>query len=301
MTVLEPLPGTYGKADWVDYSNYWREADAEWMQDRMVLRTQNATSRDALAQAPGALIYNEALDQVELRSKAGGYKTLTPLPTSLATSEVAGKTTIGHTGAGGLGLTFTAAEVGVNDDFNVLGVLMVSATGVSLKTGTKTAKLTTDAASLISDTPISAPGLTLTGGLSASGRPAVLGSLTVEGAATINGVLTAASGTIGGVSHASNKLTASAGLDVQGGSFYGDGTSAIMRPSSRTGPYVQTTPSNIVIAGGGFLDMYSQPRSMAMPIQYYYGGVGVWNIAPSFYSASDPGAQYFPDGSIWIS
>lgn len=303
MTILEPLPGTYGKADWEDYKHYWREADAEWMQDRMVLRTQNAISRDALAQSTGSLVYNEALDQVELRSKLGGYKTLTPLPTSLATSEAGGKATISHIGAGGLGISFSAAEIEITDDFKVLGgVLTVSTTGVSVKTGAKTAKLSTDAANLVSDSPVSAPGVVITspGSLSAAGRPAQVGALSAD-SATVGGVLTAGSGTIGGVGHAGNKLTASAGMDVQGGSFYGDGTSAIMRTVNRTGPYVQAHNSGVIIGGSGFFDMYVQPRVMQMPIQYYYGGVGIWNIAPSFYSAGDPGAQYFPDGSIWIS
>lgn len=311
MTVLEPLPGTYGKADWENYKNYWREEDAEWMQDRMVLRVLTSGDRDALLQSPGSLVYNEALDQVELRSKLGGYKTLTPLPTSLATSEAGGKTTIGHTGAGGLGLTFTAAEVGVNTNFNVLnGVLTVNSTGVSIKTGAKTAKLTTDATYLVSDSPVSMPGLALTGGtLNATGRGATLGSLTVEGAATVNGALNAASGTIGGVGHSGGRVTAGAlgqgglGVVTDHGIFYGDASSAVMRywsGSAMGGPYLQVTNSGQVASGGGNFDVYNQMRIMQLPIQYYYGGVGIWNFAPSFYSAGDPGAQYFPDGTIWV-
>lgn len=309
MTALEPLPGTYGKADWVDYSNYWREADAEWMQDRMVLRVLNATGRDALAQSTGSLVYNEALDQVELRSKAGGYKTLTPLPTSLATAEAAGKTTISHTGAGGLGLTFTAAEVGVNDDFNVLGVLMVSPTGVSLKTGAKTAKLTTDAANLVSDSPISAPGVAITAGsLSAAGRPAQVGALTADSAA-VSGVLTAgANSAIAGVAFRAGGYTEAAqGYVSSGGYFNGDSGSALMRyrnPANGAigSSYLQATQTDVVFAGG---NCWMNPTLLIRGGKAinYYDGAGNFRgyIAPSVYSASDPGAGNFPDGTIWVS
>jgi len=311
MTVLEPLPGTYGKADWVDYSNYWREADAEWLQDRIVLRAPNAAARDALGQSAGALVYNEALDQIELCSKlsAGAtkvYKTLTPLPTTLTTTEVAGppqKTTISHTGAGGLGLTFTAGEVGVTSNLNVQGVLTVDANGVGIKAvGAKTAKLSTSATDLVSDSPVSAPGITITapGTISAAGRAATVGALSAS-SATVSGVLTGGNGSIiGGVSLTGNKATASAGFDSQQGSFYGDGTSAIVRHVNRTGPYVQADANNITIAGGGCY-MHSLLRIQGAAARIYHEGTGK-NFAPSFYQASGtPDVNAYPEGTIWIS
>ena len=35
---MPTLPSQNGKADWTDYTDYWRELDAEWLRDRSVLR-----------------------------------------------------------------------------------------------------------------------------------------------------------------------------------------------------------------------------------------------------------------------
>ena len=62
MTITEPLPVSgYGKADWVDYSNYWREADSEWLMERSVLRYANTTLRTTQYPTPkfGQITYNE--------------------------------------------------------------------------------------------------------------------------------------------------------------------------------------------------------------------------------------------------
>src|SRR6185503_10432504 len=117
------------------------------------------------------------------------------------------------------------------------------------------------------------------------------------------GVLNGSSGTIGGVALASNKVTASAGFDSQSGSFYGDGSSALMRHTNRTGPYLQVDTGGGRFAGGGQFDFHTNVRMLnnTYPIYYYAGNGAAVNIAPSFYSGGDPGAGNFPDGTIWIT
>lgn len=308
MTVT--LPNPYGKADWTDYVDYWRDADATWIQDRLVIRVADNAGRDALGNTPGGVVYNAAKDALELRRAAGGYQTITPLPAMLAVNEdtANNRTTISHTAAGGKGIVYTATDVQVTNPLNVMnGVLTVDATGASFKTGAKTAKLTTDAANLVSDSPVSAPSLVLTGTgtvLDATNKAVVVGPLTAgavtAASGTVSGAWNAGSGTIGGVALASNKAVASSGYDSQSGSFYGDANSAIMRHVNRSGPYVQVTTGGQVLSGGGYTDLYSQVRVMgaAAFIQHYNTGK---NIAPSFYSASDPGVGNYPEGTIWIN
>ena len=65
-----------------------------------------------------------------------------------------------HKNAGGKGVVFEPTRTVMDNPIYVMGgVLTVDATGLTIKTGTKTVKLTTDAAGLVSDSPISATAL----------------------------------------------------------------------------------------------------------------------------------------------
>ena len=309
MTVT--LPNPYGKADWTDYVDYWRDADATWIQDRLVIRVADDAGRDALGNTPGGVVYNAAKDALEVRRAAGGYQTIIPFPAMLSINENtgAGITTIGHVGAGGKGIVYSATEIGITNKLNVLGgVLTVDTDGVRVKTGTKTALLTTSATALVSDSPVSAPSLVLTGTgtvLDATNKAVVVGPLTAGAvtAASINsaGVVNGGSGTIGGVALASNKATASAGFDVQSGSFYGDANSALMRHVNRSGPYVQAAANDINVGGGGYMTVYSQLRiAGGQAVQWWRSdGAHTGYLAASFYG--DPGVGNAPEGAILVT
>src|SRR5262245_61628826 len=75
----------YGRTDAVDYVNNWREADAEWLQARSIIRYATTASRNtALGGSPaaGITVYNAETDSLELRG-ASAWKKLTPLPQNL--------------------------------------------------------------------------------------------------------------------------------------------------------------------------------------------------------------------------
>jgi hypothetical protein len=309
MTIIEPLPaGGYGKADWVDYSNYWREIDAEWIMERAVLRFATTASRQTQYPNPkfGMTTYNEASDRLEAFSKTQNTWVQIPQWVNLVSlQDTAAGVAISHKNAGGKGITFQPTQTVLDNPILVMGgVLTVDGTGVSIKTGARAAKLTTDAANLVSDIPISAAGFVTTGTVSA-GSISMSGTLTapnitMSGTLT-GGVINGTSGTIGGVAHSGNKATASAGFDSQSGSFYGDSGSAIMRHVNRTGPYVQTTTGGINIGGGGVLDILAntQARIFTNPIQYIrYDGAHTGYFAPHFWG--DPGVGNCPEGSIMI-
>ena len=317
MTIVEPLPVSgYGKANWVDYSNYWREADSEWLMERTTLRYATPAARTADYPTPkfGQLTYNEQYqaigggnyaDRVELYSKQHNkWVPLLMLDNITSTKDDAAGVALSHKQAAGKGVVFEPTRTVMDNPIYVMGgVLTVDATGVIIKTGAKTVKLTTDATSLVSDSPISASALATGGALTAASAN-ISGSLTVpnitmSGTLSGGGVINGGSGTIGGVALASSKATASSGFDAQSGSFYGDGSSALMRAVARTGTYVQVTQDRINLHGGGWTDVYNQMRIFTNSIHYIRSdGAHTGYFAPTFWG--DPGVGNCPEGSIMM-
>ena len=329
-----PIPDVqYGKADWRDFIDNWREADAEWLQARTILRFQTTASRDAAlgGALPGQFVFNVETGILEIKG-ASSWLPYKPMPVfTVKTQDDAAQVSISHINAGGKGVNLTPTSVTVNADFSVLtSILTVAASGVRVKTGAKTALLTTDAASLVSDSPISAPSLSLTGAgtvLSAPGKTVSTGSIVADSGAITNismtgtltgGILNGTSGTIGGVSFASNIASTSGGYVSQNGYFYGDGSTARLRRRNPAGGAVGTafmsvSQDDVRIITTGESDVTpSLPGSIFMQgVTRFMGGRPVpWHNAagthvaycgPTIYSPTDPGVANFPDGTIWIS
>lgn len=339
--MAEPIPDVqYGKANWQDFVNNWREADAEWMQERLILRYTNATTRDAANGSAGAgtMVYNAATDFFEAKRAAGGFLPFRALPQNLAVPTDTGSAVLlAHGAAAGAGLSLTSAgAVTVNATSTSFhsGVLGTDATGVTVKTGTKTVKLTTSTTDLVSDSPVSMPSLTLSGAgtvLSAPSKTVAVGTLNADSAAITNitmsgtmtgGILNGTRANVNGVqlgwdpgltvpAAAANLITASAGLVSQQGYFYGDGSSAIMRQRTPTtgalsAQYIQVQGSDIIMgppAAAFSVYMYPYLRIMqghGVPWHNAAGTHVAW-ISPHIYSGSDPGATNYPDGTIWVS
>jgi hypothetical protein len=309
MTVHEPLPGTaFGKADWQDYTDYWREVDSEWLMQRSILRYANTTTRavDWPSPVAGQVTYNDAIDRVEYRSKTtNSWVPLLVIANLGVNLDSATQVGIGHSAAGGKGMVFELTRTVFDNPIYVMGgVLTTDATGVTVKThATKAAKLTTDVNGLVSDSQITAPTLAATGAVTAAtGTITTLTApnITMTGTLT-GGVVNGSSGTIGGVAHSANKVTAASGFDSSGGAFYGDAGSAIMRPVNRTGPYVQAHAGGVNIGGGGVIDILanSTMRVFTNAVQYIRSdGVHTGYLACSFWG--DPGVGNCPEGSIMM-
>lgn len=328
MPVDQALPdeAPFGVALWDDYADNWRQKDAEWLQSRGILRFATAAARDAAIGTPqeGQLVYNATGSVLQLR-KPTGWTDFKPLPANLTTTQDdATAVLIGHSLSSGKGISFggvTPFEVHVNTDFKVQnGVLLVQTSGVSIKTGARTAKLTTDALNLVSDSPVSAPSIILTGTgtvLSAPGKTVAVGTLTADSAAvtsgTIGGVALGTSG-IGG----SNLANASGGFQSQQGMFYGDGTSALIRQRAANGgalgtAQIQVTATDISLSGtltsagttnlNGVTNFVGQARVRnGNSIEWYNAASTLLGRSgPVIYSASDPGAANYPEGTIWFS
>ena len=318
MSVAEPLPESpWGTANWQDYINNWRELDAEWLMNRSILRFQSTAERDnkLTSATTGQVIFNNnpgggELPRLELRagSQWVPYK---PLPIYMTKGEdSATQVLLSHVGAGGKGVAFTPTAVNITSNFSVLGsVFTADASGVSFKTGTKVAKFTTDATSLISDSPLSTQGLTTTT-LSATSvsTPTITGvtsltaaNITMSGALS-GGTINGTGGTIAGVkfgTQAAGSVEGAGGLHSQYGVFYGDAVGAVVRqkvPGGAWGAYFYVRADNMGVYGGHLRIMEGRG------IQWWNaGGVHQAWISPNIYSATDPGAANFPDGTLWIT
>src|SRR5262245_34087270 len=66
----------YGKTDWTDYTDFWRDDDAEWLMTRSILRYATAAARTTDYPTPevGQTTYREDADILEYRSKSATIK-----------------------------------------------------------------------------------------------------------------------------------------------------------------------------------------------------------------------------------
>ena len=323
MSAHEALPTTqFGKADWVDYTDYWREADAEWMMQRSILRYATAATRatdwGATPTSFGQVTYNDTTDRLEVASKTQNAWATVPQWVNLtSTQDSAAGVSISHkTATSNRGIVFQPTQTVMDNPVLIsTGGLTVDGTGLTLKTGAKTAKLTTDATNLVSDSPITATGATLSGPL--TGTTATLsGTLTLSGSAGISmgtgsitggtftgavntsGTVNGGNGTIGGVglgTVAASMASAPSGVIAQGGLLSGDANSGYLRYRNPSGGALSTSQMTM----DATYIRFRVPNGI--PVDKADGAfTGAW-LGGAIYSATDPGAANFPNGTIWCS
>lgn len=191
----DPLAGApYGQATWTDFTNNWRKVDGDFLQKRSVLRYSTTATRNAMVgPETGQLIYNLELDRLELRKADGSWAGLYTID-GLTIEKVGATTDIklrNPLTAGSNGLVFTTTLITTQVPFTTAGnELRFEASGLTINTGTKVAKLTTDTANLKSDSPISAPGLISSTTLSVTTTSTFTGNV-AAGTATFSGLVTA--------------------------------------------------------------------------------------------------------------
>jgi hypothetical protein len=307
---------------WTDYEDNWRGKDANWLQSRSILRYANPTARDADLTAPevGQFVFSADVDILTYRSGTGVWKYYKPLPQyTTTTQDDTSGVALSHLNAGGKGVILGPGSpagtglVTLNAPLTVMGgVLTADSTGVTIKTGAKTVKLTTSATDLVSDSPITAPSMTIAGALSAG---AITGTslnaptgthtnLSVSGTITggtfagvVNATTVSASGssTLGGVGLASGIVTATGGLIAQG---------AYVRGDASAGYYSYRNPSGGAVATSAVTVDATYLRFRApngIPLDKGDGThTGAW-VGGAIVSGSDPGAGNFPNGTIWVS
>jgi hypothetical protein len=322
MTIAEPLPDLqWGKGTWQDYISNWRTRDTNWMQERLILRYQTAALRSTAYPSPGAghVTYNDETKSLEMWRAAPTNAWVRALMFQYLTSnkDDSAGVNLAHTGAAGKGVQLTPTSVLIDaPTTNFLnGVHVVDATGITVKVGAKTAKLSTDATNLVSDSPIKAPSavidaITTSGAISAGSISAPSATITNIGmSGTLSGgIINGASGLIGGVAMASNIATATGGYVSQQGYFSGTSNSAVMRQRAANGAvgsaYLEAQTTDLQVkAPAGNIWMDGTTRFMGGRSVPWHNAAGthVAYCGPVIYSGGDPGAGNFPDGTIWFS
>jgi hypothetical protein len=235
----DPVPVSgYGPATWADFTHNWRKADTDFLQARSIMRYQTTAARNAIpSPQPGMVVYNAELDRLELRKTAAGGSWAGLYTIDGLVIEPVGATTDiklrNPTTAGNNGLVFTTTQIATQVPIVTAGnELKFEATGLTIATGTKAAKLTTNALELVSDTRFTAPQVWLTAatptlGLSVAGTSTFVGAITAA-AATFSGLVTAnanvsAPNAPTTTSHLTNKAYVDAGdaarLSLSGGTM----------------------------------------------------------------------------------
>jgi hypothetical protein len=334
VTITEPIPDVqYGRGNWADYISNWREKDAEWLQERTILRYPTAAARQTdwgTTPRAGLVTYNDTTKSLEMyrgvaapaaETLPAGWVRSLMFQNLTSVADSASTVNISHAGAAGKGANFTPTGVSIDLPVNLTnGVLTTTTTAAAVQTPTMAkASLTTTATELVSDTKMAVPSVRLTGTgtvLDATGKAVTVGALTaaslalgggaITGAGSIaatsvtsSGAITAPSVTISGVSTINGTTfqagytEATSGYVSQFGYFRGDGNGAVMS-------YRNTS-------GGASSAHQLQARSDMIRL---FGGQGIgWHnaggthvawISPTIVSGGDPGAGNYPDGTIWI-
>jgi hypothetical protein len=320
MTVLAEL----GPHNWQDYTDFWREQDAEWLQARSILRVDTFNNLPTTVTTPGIgqVVYvkdvagaGTAKDVLYMYASEGGgvgvpgWKQYAPFPKNLAAKvDSNAQVLLGHhTGNPAAAvdtLAFSPTGLNVVSDFSVkTTVFKVTVNDLQIKIGSnKLVTLTTDATSLVSDSPIKAPSFTSTTAMTVGTTLNVVGATTVA-ALTASGVVTAPSLVVNGPASAaqytSSGATTAGGLKAGGGQYYGDANGAVIQRIAG-GPQILVNTA-LEFKGGVNMDVDNQLRVMSgRPIEFRnaantatlgFGG-------PVFVGPTDPGGM--PNGTIWV-
>lgn len=322
MTVV--LPANYGAADWTDYTDYWREVDAEWIQARTILRVGNVNGLDSLP-TPGVgqvayveewgaaggikdLLWMYASDSLGDNSDVPGWVPYPALPRNMAASEDSTtRVTFGHhTGnPANVNPTVTLDQSGIKivDNLDVqLGgtdIMTVRTDGIRIKVGSRTARLWTDTDEILLDTQLVVPGIRLTGGsINASGRTVTAATLsaTTGNITTVNSTTVNASGNVSGTdllfsSEVKNgtarfrSVSGDARIDRTDGTAYVEADKTYVRLGGRTYVYGDGSYGLFVYNGES---------------RYYEDGTFRGRIpAVIRQSGTPPAAQYY-EGCLWV-
>jgi hypothetical protein len=190
---MATLPA-YGPAVWTDWTDNWRKADGDFLQYRGILRYDTNAGKPATGQV-GQVIYTVDNSRLHVWSTQW-VQVLSSENMTLVTSGAQAR--FAHPSSGGSGLLFSSGPNLITSEVDFKGG-QIQADTLAIYTaaggGNRTARLTTTAPDLVSDSPILAPSLTLNSPVTAA-TPHTLnissGTLKVAGAATFDSTVTAA-------------------------------------------------------------------------------------------------------------
>ena len=320
-----------GPHNWQDFSDFWREADAEWLQARTTLRVDTHALLPTTVPSPGVgqvvyvrdvagfqhdVLFMYASDSKGDKSFIPGWKPYPALPRYLYASEDSDqRVTFGH--HQGNPATTTIPSVSLSPTgLTVVSDLVVRGTGgsadifkitkddvrITTGVGNKTVVFTTNAAGLVSNFPITAPGFISTGGAVTMAGAVSVGSLTATGTVKANTITVDTTLTATGAADASQFTAKGAGtaggFKAAGGQFYGDANGAVIQRIAG-GPQIYVNTA-VEIKGGTNTDVDNQLRVLTgRPIEYRNtaNNATLGYSGPVIVSATSLSAPTAPSGS----
>lgn len=291
-----------GDIDWIDLQNNWRQADAEWLQERSIVRvtTTPAAETTLINTNAGRVFYSVADGRLVVSVGSGNYKNVmasdglvvadTSTTVTLSISGQSGFTFTKATGAVSIAnlsistaLTATSATVTnltARAGSNTSG-LRATTSGVEINTsGSHNVVLTTSASGLVSDTGISVP------------------SVATSGAVTVGANLTVSAGGVTSLRNTTitGTLSVSSTLNVTGATTLGAVSMATGNASTSL-----TTPLLRSDTGDDLTINASSGQAIRSTSNIFWGNSSTIRNAWVIYSGSDPGVNNVPEGTIWIS
>lgn len=333
MTIAE-----VGPHDWVNYTDYWRDIDAEWLQARSILRVNNYTdlvppSGTSIIPTPGVgqMVYvkNVAASQTDVlflyasKGNAGtpGWIPYPALPKFLyASTDDATKVVFGHHPGNPANVvpavSLSPTGLSVVSDLTVRnGVLTVSASDIRISTGgNKTVVLTTDGAGLVSDMPIKAGGFTSTGPITATNQNITAGTVTATSTLSSDGPVTAKSTlavtstlTAGGLNVSGDRITLGSASPGTGASllyttpYSGSAVASVLRGANFVAGKTQLIVHTDYVQlydGTTYVDNQMMVRGGRSVFYYNSAGTFTGYGAGVYYGAAPTNPA---NGTIWVS
>lgn len=292
--------GSIGDIDWIDLENNWRQADAEWLQERGVTRvsTTPAAETNLNGMSTGRVFFSVSEDRLYLKTSSGYTN---PLQSEFLVATDTSTTVT-------LGISSKTPNITFNKDTGAVSTSSLTATSLSSSAATITAitstagsnangfrttasgvEINTTGSNLITLTT-GAAGLIVSGGISVGASAAVSSNLTVGGTITVTGLSTLNGGLTVSGSTSLAATTVSTTLSVTGATTVSTiaASTSVQTPliTSATGADITLTPAT--------------GRAIRTSADFYYGAGTTVRNAWVVYGA-DPGVGNVPEGTIWIS
>lgn len=310
-----------GDTDWTNLQNNWRETDAEWLQNRSVVRVSvdaPTTTNSLIALETGRVFYSTASNRLVVttavsgsgNSAVGTYRAvLASDPTSgLIVSDTSTTVTLGvryqasTSNTNQSYITFTKSTGAISVDTLTATTFTTgtisATTSLSSRAGSSTTGFQTNSTGVVFNTtgsnPVtvttSAAGLVVSTGLTAN-------SFTTTGALTsasgaVSGTLTVGTLSATTVTTGTLSLTTLASTNVNGTTFTSTGSTISPKYTSATDVVVEVPAANVLrvqsATAGGLVNMYHGSGTTVRNAWVVYGGTA-------------PAVGSVPEGTIWIS
>lgn len=302
----EATKPTYGRTTWTNITNNWTANDTVWLQDRMVLRYADTTTRDASSPTAGQQAFSAAGGGTWAGYTGSSWKTFLAAANISLIDAAASAIRVTSQGAAGVGgvLVKVTGEVQIDASlakaFNVNDKVWVDNTGSpGLVIGTavgSTAKLTTSASPnrLNSDIEFYGAGGVTTPTLVSTNTLTVTGATTLNNPLTVNSTGQFSSAvTINGSFSANSTSNFASNVTLTGSGFLKLSTTGTLLAASGTAAV--TLVGNSATASGADL-LLDATNTVKFRTN---SGQTQTNVAGVVVSSADPSGTY-PNGTFWV-